>query len=71
MHVRVLTVQRYKIQQDRKLLLACPGAPCVDIYGRRQPGPADTSPGAPFLLARAQAAGHCNLFTGLEGMVWN
>ena len=47
MHMRVLTVQRYKIQQDRKLLLACPGAPRVDIYGRRQPGPADTPPGAP------------------------
>ena len=64
MHVRVLTVQRYKIQQDRKLLLACPDAPRVDIYGRRQPGPADIPPGAPFLastLARAQATATSSL----------
>ena len=38
MQMRVAQVQRAKVHQDRQLLLALPGAPKVDYFGRKLPG---------------------------------
>lgn len=50
LHMRLLQVQRGKLQQDRQILLACKGAPTTNAAGRIIPTPTD-GPGTAFAVS--------------------